>query len=169
VSATQPDRRARTLLAVSSAIATLHKEQFGCEPIAARSHFAGPDMLVCVLEDALLPAERASVRMGGAQRVRESRSSLQAAAARSFVETVERLLGRTVTSFSSATDAEQGFVTEVFLLESRDGGAAAGGHDAVRAEAATLVRESERMRSENAAMRRNLEAMRPAGRDGAWS
>jgi uncharacterized protein YbcI len=167
VPGTQPDRRASTLLAVSSAITSLHKEQFGCQPVVARSHFAGADTLVCVLEDALLPAERASVQMGEAQRVRESRGSLQAATARCFVETVEQLTGRTVYSFASATDPERGVVTEVFIFESLDGEGAGGPHDSVRAETAALVRDSDRMRAEDAQIRRNLDVMRLAGRDGA--
>jgi hypothetical protein len=33
------------------------KEQFGRGPTRVRSHFAGPDALLCVMDDALLPAE----------------------------------------------------------------------------------------------------------------
>ena len=46
------------LTATSNALVALHKEQFGRGPTTARSYFAGPDALVCVLEDVLLPAER---------------------------------------------------------------------------------------------------------------
>ena len=67
------------LAAISSTLVALHKEQFGRGPTRARSDFAGDDTLVCVLEDALLPAERVMVQMGDQQRVRESRAALQAA------------------------------------------------------------------------------------------
>jgi len=40
--------------AISNAMVKLHKEQFGRGPTRARTHFAGPDALVCVLEDVLL-------------------------------------------------------------------------------------------------------------------
>jgi uncharacterized protein YbcI len=43
---------------------TLHKTQFGRGATMARSGFAGPDTLVCVLQDVLLPAERKMVEMG---------------------------------------------------------------------------------------------------------
>jgi uncharacterized protein YbcI len=42
----------------------LHKEQFGRGPTRVRSHFAGPDALLCVMDDALLPAESKMVEMG---------------------------------------------------------------------------------------------------------
>src|SRR3954447_15385841 len=109
--------------AVSTAMVALHKEQFGRGPTRARSHFAGPDALVCVLEDALLPAERAMVEMGEAQRVRESRMWFQSATTRRFVEAVEGIVQRTVYSFGSASDPEQGVVMEIFVFEPEpDGG-----------------------------------------------
>jgi uncharacterized protein YbcI len=112
------------LSAVSNAMVALHKEQFGRGPTVARSHFAGPDALVCVMQDALLPAERAMVAMGEAQRVRESRMWFQVATAQRFIETVEQIVARTVFSFASATDPERGVVMEVFVFdpeESADG------------------------------------------------
>ncbi len=48
------------LAAVSSAMVALHKEQFGRGPTKARTDFAGPDAMMCVLEDVLLPAELSS-------------------------------------------------------------------------------------------------------------
>ena len=71
--------QATALQAVSNAMVRLHKEQFGRGPTNARSYFAGPDTLVCTLEDALLPAERTMVEMGEHHRVRESRMFLQVA------------------------------------------------------------------------------------------
>src|SRR3954449_7408929 len=88
------------LSAVSNAMVALHKEQFGRGPTAARSNFAGADTLVCGLQDALLPAERAMVEMGEAQRVRESRLWFQVASSDRFIEAVERVVGRKVFSFS---------------------------------------------------------------------
>jgi uncharacterized protein YbcI len=102
---------------VSNALVMLHKEQFGRGPTAARSNFAGPDTLVCVLEDALLPAERTLVEMGQEQRVREARSFFQGATKRRFIETVEAITGRTVHAFSSAVDPDQAIVMEVFVFE----------------------------------------------------
>jgi uncharacterized protein YbcI len=76
---------------VSNAMVALHKEEFGRGPTHAQSHFAGADALLCVLQDALLPAERTMVEMGEQQRVRESRIFLQVATAEQFIATVETL------------------------------------------------------------------------------
>jgi uncharacterized protein YbcI len=114
---TQQDR-AGALAAVSSAMVALHKEQFGRGPRRARSNFAGPDALVCVLEDALLPAELTMVEMGDQQRVRESRMFLQVATAEQFISAVEGIVGRKVHAFSSATDPDHNMVFEVFTFHS---------------------------------------------------
>jgi uncharacterized protein YbcI len=105
------------LASISKAMVALHKEQFGRGPTRARSNFAGHDVLVCVLEDALLPAELAMVRMGDQQRVRESRTYLQVATADAFVDAIESLVHRKVRGFSSATDPDANMVFEIFSFE----------------------------------------------------
>jgi uncharacterized protein YbcI len=107
---------------VSNAMVALHKEQFGRGPTKAQSHWAGADALLCVMDDALLPAERTMVEMGEQQRVREARMFLQVATADEFVATVERITGRTVRAFASATDPDNGVVMETFIFESRRDG-----------------------------------------------
>ena len=113
--AQQPDRW--LLQDVSNAMVALHKEQFGRGPTKAQSHLAGADALLCVMEDALLPAERTMVEMGEQQRVRESRMFLQVATADEFIAAVETITGRTVRAFASATDPDQGVVMENFVFE----------------------------------------------------
>jgi uncharacterized protein YbcI len=115
--AEQAQRGGSALAAVSSAMVSLHKEQFGRGPTHARSHFAGRDVVVSALENALLPAERAMVQMGEDQRIRESRTFLQAATADLFIEAVEKLLDRKVRAFSSAIDPAAGVVFEIFAFE----------------------------------------------------
>jgi uncharacterized protein YbcI len=118
---TQPPSVGNALAAVSSALVKLHKEQFGRGPTHARTEYAG-DTLVCTLENALLPGERAMVELGEHQKVRESRTFLQAATANLFIGAVEDILGRKVRGFSSAIDPAAGIVFEVFALYPRDGG-----------------------------------------------
>jgi uncharacterized protein YbcI len=101
---------------VSNAMVALHKEQFGRGPTKAQSHHAGADALVCILDDALLPAERTMVEMGEQQRVRESRMFLQVATADQFIGVVERITGRTVRAFASATDPDRSVVIENFVF-----------------------------------------------------
>jgi uncharacterized protein YbcI len=115
--ATQESSSGNALQAVSNAMVRLHKEQLGRGPTNARTYFAGPDTLVCTLEDSLLPAERMMVEMGEDQRVRESRMFLQVATQDQFIGAVEELLSRKVRAFSSAIDPHAGVVWEVFGLE----------------------------------------------------
>jgi len=99
---------------------SLHKQQFGRGPTNARTHFAGPDTLVCTLEGALLPAEHALVEMGDQQRVREARLHYQVATGPVFVRVVEELINRKVHAFAVALDPDQDVLFEVFTFEPRD-------------------------------------------------
>src|SRR3954447_17319456 len=110
--------RGSVLQDVSNAMVALHKEQFGRGPTKAQSHFAGSDALLCVMDDALLPAERAMVAMGEEQRVRETRMFFQVATADRFIAAVEHITDRTVRAFASATDPTNGVVLETFVFES---------------------------------------------------
>jgi uncharacterized protein YbcI len=119
---TQDPSEGHRLQAVSNAMVRLHKEQLGRGPTNARSYFAGPDTLVCTLEDALLPAERTMVEMGEHHRVRESRMFLQVASQEQFVGAVEELVSRKVRAFASAIDPGPGVVFEIFSFEPDDTG-----------------------------------------------
>ena len=102
---------------VSNAMVALHKDQFGRGPTRVQSHFAGADALLCVMDDALLPAESKMVEMGEQQRVRESRMWFQVATAGQFIEKVETITGRTVRAFASASDPDKAVVMENFIFE----------------------------------------------------
>ena len=105
------------MAAVSTALVGLHKEQFGRGPTSARSYLAGADVLVCVLEDVLLPAERKMLALGDHQRVRESRAAFQSATATEFIAAVERIVHRKVRAFASAIDPGTDVVFENFYFE----------------------------------------------------
>jgi uncharacterized protein YbcI len=111
----------RLMTTVSNAVVALHKEQFGRGPTGARSYFAGPDILVCVLEGALLPAEQALVKMGEQQRVRDARLFMQVATADRFTSTIEEIVGRKVFSFTSSLDPDNAIAYEIFAFEPGDG------------------------------------------------
>jgi len=110
------------LQAVSSAMVKLHKEQFGRGPTHARAHFAGPDALMCVLQDVLLPAERKMVEMGDHNRVRDSRVAYQAATQEQFIAAVEQIVYRKVVGFASGVDPDADVVFECFYFEPRQSG-----------------------------------------------
>ena len=107
------------LSAVSNAMVKLHKEQFGRGPTKVRADFAGPDTLVCVLSDLLLPAERKLVAMGHQERVIDTRTSFQYATRPEFIAAIEQIVQRKVTAFASGIDPDNDTAYEIFSLESR--------------------------------------------------
>jgi uncharacterized protein YbcI len=114
---TQEERKTSLLMEVSNTMVRLYKELFGRGPTRARSNWAGPDALICVLEETLTPAERNLVKMGEHQRLRDTRMFFQYATVREFCEPLERITGRKVRSFLSALDTEvDGLAIETFVL-----------------------------------------------------
>jgi uncharacterized protein YbcI len=111
------DSRGAVLSQLSNAMVRLYKEQFGRGPTKARSAYAGPDALLCTLENSFTPAEASLVQMGEHQRLRDTRMFFQYATEKQFRETVERITGRNVTAFVSGVDVEQDLSSELFYLE----------------------------------------------------
>jgi len=112
-----PQDRTTTTMAISDEMVRLFKTQFGRGPTRARTHWCGDDLIVCVLEDTLVPAERRLVALGEHERMRELRMFFQYSSIREFCEPVERLTGRTVKAFVSGIDTEvEGLSTELFVL-----------------------------------------------------
>jgi uncharacterized protein YbcI len=111
------------LAAISNAMVRLYKEMFGRGPTKARSYFAGPDVLVCILRETFTPAEHNLVAMGERQRLRDARVFFQHASEAQFRETVEEILGRKVTGFVSGVDVEVDLAAELFMLEPAGQGA----------------------------------------------
>ena len=109
-------------LAVSNAMVRLHKTQFGRGPTRSRAFFAGRDVLVCVLENVLLPAEEKLIEMGKAEQVRDQRTALQVGTEDDFVGSVEQVVGRNVRSFVSALDAKANIIFEVFMFDASGNG-----------------------------------------------
>jgi uncharacterized protein YbcI len=113
----QPEETGSLLVSISNALVVLHKEQFGRGPTRARTYFAGRDAMVCVFDDALLPAETKLTALGEQGRVRDARSAFQAATADDFIAAVETRVLRKVRAFASATDPNTGTVFENFTFE----------------------------------------------------
>jgi uncharacterized protein YbcI len=109
------------LALLSSAMVKIYKEKFGRGPTKARSNFAGPNTVICVLENTFTPAEKNLQAMGEHQRLRDMRMFFQYASAQDFTGAVERTLGRRVHSFISGLDTETDVACEVFVLESERG------------------------------------------------
>ena len=102
---------------ISNEMVRLYKEQFGRGPTKTRTNWAGPDVLVTVLEDTLTPAERNLVKLGEHQRLRDLRMFFQYATVKEFCDPVERATGRKVRAFHSSIDTlADGMAIETFVL-----------------------------------------------------
>jgi uncharacterized protein YbcI len=105
------------LTAISNEMVRLFKEQFGRGPKRARTELAGPNCIVCILEDTFTPAERNLAAMGEHQRLRDTRQFFQYASVAEFVAPVERITGRRVRAFMSGLDPHaDGMACEIFVL-----------------------------------------------------
>ena len=116
---TSAERQGLHLSELSNAMVKIYKEQFGRGPTKTATNYAGPNVLITTLENSLTPAERRMAEMGEHQRLRDTRMFFQYASVPEFVETVERITGRTVRAFVSGIDTEQDVSSEVFYLEPR--------------------------------------------------
>jgi uncharacterized protein YbcI len=105
---------------ISREMVRLYKQLFGRGPTKARTEFAGPDIVICTLENTFTPAERSLADLGEHQRLRDTRMYFQAATHDRFTEILERLTGRKVRAFISGLDAEEDVCAEVFYLEPRE-------------------------------------------------
>jgi uncharacterized protein YbcI len=95
----------------------LYKEQFGRGPTRTRTHFAGPDTLICTLQDSLTAAEQNLAKLGEYQRLRDVRMFFQYASEDEFRGAVEQITGRKVWAFISGIDVCEDVSAEVFYLE----------------------------------------------------
>lgn len=105
---------------ISREMVRLYKELFGRGPTKARTEFAGPDIVICSLENTFTPAERSLADLGEHQRLRDTRMYFQSATHDRFTEIVERLTGRRVRAFISGLDAAVDICAEVFYLDPRE-------------------------------------------------
>jgi uncharacterized protein YbcI len=106
-----------SLAMISREMVRIYKDQFGRGPNKVRSHYAGPDVLVCILENTFTPAERSLQAMGEHQRLRDTRIFFQYASTAEFTEAIERVTGRRVKSFISGIDTNTDVACELFVLE----------------------------------------------------
>lgn len=115
--AEQGDQRSSISLQLSNEMVRLYKSLFGRGPTKARTNFAGPDVVICTLENTLTPAERSMAEMGEHQRLRDVRMFFQYARETDFREAAERITGRRVRGFVSGMDTKEDIAVEVFYLE----------------------------------------------------
>jgi uncharacterized protein YbcI len=110
------EKRGLELQELTNAMVRLYKELFGRGPTKARTHYAGPDIVVATIQDSLTDAERNLVILGEHQRVRETRTFFQNVSESEFRGTVEQITGRKVWAFVSGIDTGSDVSSEVFYL-----------------------------------------------------
>jgi uncharacterized protein YbcI len=106
----------RILRDISAGIMRLFEVHFGRTPKRIETHFASPNLLVCVVGDSLTPVERTLRDVGEAQRLRTIRMVLQHSAESQFRAIVETVTGRRVVGFMSGMDVNIDEACEVFTL-----------------------------------------------------
>jgi uncharacterized protein YbcI len=104
------------LSAMSNEMVRVYKEQFGRGPTSVHTSWAGPDVLVVVLESTFTRAERNLRDMGEHQRLRDLRLYFQYASTDEFCGPVERIFDRKVRAFISGIDTQVDVATELFVL-----------------------------------------------------
>jgi uncharacterized protein YbcI len=117
VGAVEGVRGQSPLAQISTAMVRIYKEHFGRGPTKVRSAYAGPDVVVCVLEDTLTAPEITLKELGELGRLRELRMVFQYSLDDQFKAAVESILQRKVKAFISGMDAQSGIASEVFVLE----------------------------------------------------
>ena len=116
---TDEERTGLMMVELSNAMVRLYKELFGRGPTKARTHFAGPDLIVSSLECSLTRIERLMVDAGEYERLRDLRMHFQHLNEEQFVGTVEQITGRKVRAFVSGIDTNRDVSAELFYLEPR--------------------------------------------------
>ncbi|MEA2137713.1 MAG: hypothetical protein QOG56_863 [Solirubrobacteraceae bacterium] len=113
---TDGTRATGVLSAISNEMVRIYKDQFGRGPTRTRTSWAGPDLLIVMLEETFTPAERSLQRLGEHKQLRDLRMLFQYAESRTFCDPVERLTGRKVRAFISGIDTHADIATETFIL-----------------------------------------------------
>lgn len=116
-SADETAPRENVLQTISTAMVRIYKDQFGRGPTRVRTSYAGPDTIVCVLEDSQTPAERKLVELGEFQRLRDVRMFFQYALSDELKHPVEQATGRRVRALVSGTAAQEDVSVELFVLD----------------------------------------------------
>ena len=114
------------LVALSNRMVTLFRDFLGKGPECCKSYWAGPDLLVIVLDGGYTVAEQTLYDAGQGQAVQDSRHMLQRTLASRMKTVVEELSGRTVIAFMSASHQGPDLSAELFVLEPTEPERAAG-------------------------------------------
>ena len=104
------------LAAVTEAMVDLHRRYYHRTPVTAKTKMLGDDLLACVLGGIYTDVEKTMIELERAPTVRGIRNAFQNAMRQKFVEAVEELSGRGVTTFISDSHIGADVEIELFML-----------------------------------------------------
>ena len=102
--------------AISNAVVKITNQYTGRGPTKARTTMS-EDLVVVVMADTMLKAERSLVDKGESEAVLTLRKKFQSAMREDMIATVEEHTGRTVAAFMSDNHIDPDMGVELFVLE----------------------------------------------------
>ncbi len=112
----QPMGTSNQLARVCGEVAAVFKRSSGRGPVRTTAHWAGPNVLVVLLENGQTEAEQTMRAAGHIAELCERRRLLQALIEDELNTTVERILSQPVETMLSATRLDPDLTAEIFLL-----------------------------------------------------
>ena len=101
-------------------VAAIYRRAWGRGPVKTTAHWAGPNMIVIVLENGHTDAEKSLRATGHIQELMRGRRLLQEIVEDELRSSVERTIGRRVETVVSATRLDPDLSAELFLLAPAD-------------------------------------------------
>ncbi len=114
---TQPRVGDDLLAAVTDAMVALHEQYHHRAPVTAKSRMLADDLLACVLGGIYTDVEKTMIELQRSTTVKDTRSAFQNAMQHRFIEIVQRLSGRRVTTFISNSHVGPDLEIELFWLD----------------------------------------------------
>jgi len=111
-----PAYREDQLARICGDVAAVFKRAWGRGPIRTTAHWAGPSILVVMLENGHTEAEKTMRAAGHIQELLGGRHLLQVLIEDDLTASVERILGTPVITMLSATRLDPDLSAEIFLL-----------------------------------------------------
>jgi uncharacterized protein YbcI len=112
-------RRGDPLAQVCGEVAAVFRRAWGRGPVRTTAHWAGPNILLVLLENGHTEAEKTLRAAGHIQELLGGRHVLQMVVEDDLKACVERILGREVEATLSATRLDPDRSAEIFLLGKR--------------------------------------------------
>jgi uncharacterized protein YbcI len=101
---------------ICGAVAAVFRRAWGRGPAKTTAHWAGPNMLVVLLENGHTDAEKTMRAAGHSQALIDGRRLLHTLIEDDLEQTVGRILGRPVVTTLSATRLDPDLSAEIFLF-----------------------------------------------------